>query len=247
MAILSEAFSHERFYQRIFSTYAFVLEILEYTNSHATEIININKKAEQEVIATVTQGAGKLKKGVRFKMVPQDTLQNFMSYNYIQRNKSDGTSDWVRTGKVSTFNDVIYHANFEATMESTIPNGYIIPAEFSALAENLILHGIKVEKLTKSQNFKGELFQIEKFEIAKQAFQGHAMAQAEGNFIAASRSFKKGDYKVEMNQPLANLIFYLLEPQSDDGFLTWNFFDSYLEKKNVNNQPVDYPVFKYVK
>ncbi len=50
-----------------------------------------------------------------------------------------------------------------------------------------------------------------------------------------------------MNQPLTNLIFYLLEPQSDDGLLTRNFLDSYLEKKNVNNQPVAYPVFKYVK
>lgn len=247
MAILSEAFSHERFYQRIYSTYSFVLEILEYTNSHAMEIMNINKKAEQEVMATVAQGAGKIKKGVRFKMVPQDTLHNFMSYDYIQRNKSDGTSDWVRTGKISKFDNVTYHANFEATIVSTIPSGYIIPAEFSTLAENLLLHGVKVEKLTKSQTFKGELFQIEKFEKAKQAFQGHAMAQAEGNFIIASRSFKKGDYKVEMNQPLANLIFYLLEPQSDDGFLTWNFLDSYLEKKNVNNQPVEYPVFKYVK
>lgn len=48
-------------------------------------------------------------------------------------------------------------------------------------------------------------------------------------------------------QPLANLIFYLLEPQSDVGLLTWNFLDNYLEKKNVNNQPVAYPVFKYVK
>jgi dipeptidyl-peptidase-4 len=38
-----------------------------------------------------------------------------------------------------------------------------------------------------------------------------------------------------------------LEPQSDDGLINWNFFDSYLEKQGVNNKPVDYPVFKYIK
>src|SRR6185436_15097247 len=47
MAILSEAFSHERFYQRVYSTYTFVSEILEYTHWHAKEILAVNKKAEE--------------------------------------------------------------------------------------------------------------------------------------------------------------------------------------------------------
>ena len=44
MAILSEAFSHERFYQRINSTYHFVNEILNYTNTHSDEILRSIKK-----------------------------------------------------------------------------------------------------------------------------------------------------------------------------------------------------------
>jgi dipeptidyl-peptidase-4 len=48
-----------------------------------------------------------------------------------------------------------------------------------------------------------------------------------------------------MAQPLANLIFYMLEPQSDDGLLSWNFFDHILKGSNVPFSPVDYPVFKY--
>jgi hypothetical protein len=246
MAILSEAFAHERFYQRIHSTYSFVLEILEYSNQHAKEIIDINKKAEEESIQAAAR-EGKIKKGVRFKMVPQDTLHDFMTYDYVRRTKADGTSDWLRTGKIVSVNDVIYYANFEPIVESTVPSSYIIPATFPLLAENLKLHGIKVEQLSKTQQFKGEVFQIEKFEKAKQSFQGHAMAQAEGKFISSSRKFKKGDYIVSMNQPLANLIFYLLEPQSDDGLLTWNFLDKYMEQQNISNQVVEYPVFKHIK
>ena len=48
-----------------------------------------------------------------------------------------------------------------------------------------------------------------------------------------------------MAQPLRNLIFYLLEPQSDDGLVTWNFFDTYLKAKGVDKKPVEYPVFKH--
>ncbi len=246
MAILSEAFAHERFYDRIFSTYAFVSEILSYTNSHAHEIVKINKQAEAETIASMTQ-AGKIKKGVRFKMVPLKKLDGFISYDFIQKMKPDGKSEYVRTGKISTFKDVTYYAKFEPGVESTVPSAYLIPAAFSNLVENLTQHGVKVDKLTKSQSLKGEIFQIEKFTQASRAFEGHVMADVEGKFTPASRSFKKGDYRVEMNQSLANLIFYLLEPQSDDGLLTWNFLDEFILKNKKDNQPLEYPVFKYIK
>ncbi|HRG78500.1 MAG TPA: M14 family metallopeptidase [Cyclobacteriaceae bacterium] len=247
MSILSEAFAHERFYQRIHSTYSFALEILAYTNSHSQEILETNKRAEVETIQAASVGAGKAKKGVRFKMVPLEKLPNFISYDYIQNSKADGTKEFIRTGKISRFNDVTYHARFEPTAESTVPNGYIIPAAFSKLAANLIQHGVKVDTLTKSQSFKGEVFQIAKFEKAKQAFQGHAMAQVDGKFVAATRKFKKGDFFINTAQPLSNLIFYLLEPQSDDGLLTWNFLDEYIEKNKTENQLLEYPVFKYIK
>jgi hypothetical protein len=246
MAILSEAFAHERFYDRIFSTYAFVTEILNYTNSHADEIVKVNKQAEVETIASMTQ-AEKPKKGVRFKMIPLKKLDGFISYDFIQKKKSDGKLEYVRTGKISTFEDVTYYAKFEPTIESTVPTAYLIPAAFSKVAENLIQHGVKVEKLTKSQSLKGEAFQIEKFNKAAREFEGHTMADVEGKFVTSSRSFKKGDYRVEMNQSLANLIFYLLEPQSDDGLLTWNFMDEYIQKNKKDNQPLEYPVFKYIK
>lgn len=246
LSILSEAFAHERFYQRIHSTYRFVSEILEYTNKHASDIIIVNKTAEAETIAEMKAGAGSLKKGVRFKMAPLKKLDNFVTYDYIQKQKADGTTENVRTGKVAQYKDVTYHARFEPTLEATVPSGYIIPARFSKLADNLRLHGIKVETLTKSTTLKGEVFQIEKFEKAKQAFQGHAMAQADGKFVSATKKFSKDDFKVEIAQPLANLIFYLLEPQSDDGLLTWNFLDDYIETSKVENKPVEYPVFKYI-
>lgn len=246
LSILSEAFAHERFYQRIHATYRFVSEILEYTNTHTTEIIEVNKKAEAETIAEMQKGAGSIKKGVRFKMAPLKKFDNFITYDYIQKQKADGTTENVRTGKIAQYKDVTYHARFEPTLEATVPSGYIIPARFSKIADNLRMHGIKVETLTKSVTHKGEVFQIEKFEKAKQAFQGHAMAQADGKFVVATKKFSKGDFIVNTNQPLANLIFYLLEPQSDDGLLTWNFLDEYIETSKRENKPTEYPVFKYI-
>ncbi|HKZ37012.1 MAG TPA: M14 family metallopeptidase, partial [Chryseolinea sp.] len=245
MAILSEAFSHERFYQRINSTYHFTLEILIYANSHAKEIQSINKQAEEAAIKNVIENSGKVKKGVRFKMVSTETLNDFKTYDYIASKNSNDTVEWIRTAKIVSFNNIQYHADFKSTMESMLPRGYIIPSEFSALVDLLTKQGVKVNRLSRAQSFSGELFVIEKLERAEKKFEGHNMATVQGNFTKTQKKFKKGDYIIDMAQPLANLIFYLLEPQSDDGLVTWNFFDSYLEKQGVNNKRVQYPVFKY--
>ncbi|WP_333818923.1 M14 family metallopeptidase [Ohtaekwangia sp.] len=247
MAILSEAFAHERFYQRINSTRAFVAEILEYTHQHAAEIRQVNKKAEDDAVRKVKEQAGKAKKGVRFKMISNEKLQHFLTYDYTGYKKEDGTTAWFRTGNIVEYNDVNYFDQFEATVETTIPSGYIIPAAFANIAAQLKKSGVTVTQLSKSATYSGEVFIIEKFSKAERKFEGHFMATAEGKYTSATRKFKKGDYLVTMDQPLTNLILYMLEPQSDDGLITWNFFDDYIEKQGVNNKLVEYPVFKYYK
>jgi hypothetical protein len=247
MAILSEAFSHERFYQRIYSTYTFVSEILEYTHWHAKEIIAVNKKAEEAAIMNVSANAGKVKKGVRFRMDSATLLNRFRTYDYVRARNDDGSEKLLRTGNIINVDSVTYYAKFTPVVESVLPRGYVIPAAFSSIAEHLKSLGVKVQTLSKSQSFEGEIFKINAFEKSSRRFEGHFMATANGEFSPAKRKFKKGDYLIDLAQPLANLIFYMLEPQSDDGLLTWNFFDSYLEEKGIANLSVEYPVFKYIK
>jgi hypothetical protein len=245
MAILSEAFSHERFYHRIYSTFTFVSEILEFTHLHAKEILSINALAEKTAIENVQRNAGKMKKGVRFKMTAGDTLNNFRTYEYFTSKNAEGKDQYYRTGNVVQLNGVSYHAAFEPEVESTLPRGYVIPAKFAALAEHLKKHGIKVQTLTKARTFSGEIFTVKSFTKSQRKFEGHFMARTDGEFAPATKKFSRGDYWIDLAQPLANLVFYLLEPQSDDGLVTWNFLDSYLEEQGVATKPVEYPIFKY--
>jgi hypothetical protein len=247
MAILSEAFAHERFYQRIHSTYTFVSEILAYTHAHAAEITAINRKAEEAAIRNVTENAGKVTKGIRFRMDSATTLNHFPTYDYVQAKKADGSSQFLRTGNIVYYDNVTYYAKFTAEVEATLPRGYIIPAEFAFIAEHLKKHGVKVRQLTAGQSFTGEVFTVTALKKGQRKFEGHLMATASGSFAPATKKFRKGDYAIDLAQPLANLIFYMLEPQSDDGLVTWNFFDAYFDKQGLKNKPVAYPVFKYYK
>ena len=53
-----------------------------------------------------------------------------------------------------------------------------------------------------------------------------------------TRAVRAGTLVIRTAQPLGTLAAFLLEPQSEDGLCTWNFFDSAL----VNGQ--DYPVLR---
>lgn len=245
MSILSETFAHERFYQRINSTYHFVSEVLEYCNNNSKTINRITKEADENAIQNVVLNSGKIKKGVRFKMVPEPKqLNHFRTYDYTYFTNEKGDSQLVKTANIVHYDSIKYFAKFEATLTSTLPKGYIIPAAFANIAAHLIAQGIKVNKIEKKIIYTGEVFVFENLNKAKRKFEGHFMAKADGFFKPSTYKAKEGDYFVDMAQPLTNLIFYTLEPQSDDGLLVWNFFDDYLESKNVNLQKAEYPIFK---
>lgn len=235
MAILSEAFSHKKFEDRIFSTNAFVTEILRYAADHATEIASINKKAEENTMRLANK-----KKGVRYRMVPSEVLYNMPSYVY------EADSGRLKPTRMQTkLDSVTYYGGFRADTESTVPAGYIIPRDIPHVAVNLRKHGIIVDEVRRAKSYSGERFIVEKYELAQRKFEGHHMGRASGKFVTGKMRARKGDFIVSVSQPLGILAFYLLEPESDDGLVTWNFFDKHIEKQKQDNNPITYPVFKY--
>lgn len=246
MAILSEAFAHERLYQRMNSTQAFVREILTFTNANAQEIRRINQQAEADAIQTVIEQSGRLKKGVRFKMVALDEpIKEYRAYNYIKSANAEGRPMYVRKPEIITLNNVENKSAFEATVEATLPRGYVIPQAQPAIVEHLRRHGVEVKTMDKRMSATGEVFVATALNKARRPFEGHMMATLEGDFQPDSERFQKGDYYVDLAQPLANLIFYMLEPQSDDGLVNWNFFDTWFEEQGIDEAAVRYPIFKY--
>jgi hypothetical protein len=247
IGILSEAFAHERFYQRINSTKAFVEEILEYTNKNGDKIMATNAAAEKAAIENVLENAGEVKKGVRYKMIPTDENFTLRTYNYIPYKDDEGRERYVRSGEIIDVPNVQNYSKFEATVEETLPRAYIIPKEMKHIVDHLEKQGVIVEELGRRKKYSGEVFTVTNFTQNERAFEKHNMVQVEGDFKSASKRYGKGDYYVDMAQPLTNLIFYMLEPQSDDGLVTWNFFDEYFKSNGVDSKPVEYPIFKVLK
>ena len=245
MGILSESFAHDRFYERMNGTYGFVAEILDFSNKNSQQIMAINAKAEQDAINNVINNAGKVEKGVRFKMVAlEKKIPSYRTYDYISYINKKGKKSYIRSGKIIDVKNVTNLSKFDATVTTKLPRGYYLPKSMKHIVDHLKKQGIKVTELKRRKRVKGEAFMIDEFKNSKRKFEGHFMARVTGKYVQKTKTFKKGDFWVDMAQPLTNLAFYMLEPQSDDGLVTWNFFDDYLKNLGVESKSVEYPVFK---
>ena len=77
-----------------------------------------------------------------------------------------------------------------------------------------------------------ERFAIDSSSQAANEFQGHRERTLFGHWEDAKVTLAAGTVVVPMNQPLARLVFTLLEPRSDDGIVNWNVVDDAVVKRS---------------
>jgi hypothetical protein len=122
---------------------------------------------------------------------------------------------------------------FEPTESERVPSAYYVPASLTSVIERLRAHGIRMERLDQPLTASLEEFRIGTNQVAPQVFEKHPERTVTGRYESIERVLTAGTYRVPMNQPLARLAFYLLEPRSNDGLLTWNFLDDALKTQNT--------------
>lgn len=248
MAILSETFAHDSFEKRVLSNYLFLVSVLEYTSSHSGQIIKVAMDADAETIKIVGEQAGKLKKGVVYDIAAAERPIELLIRETTEYKDENGRTRRKPTGKLLWIQNVKHFNHFEPKVTATVPFGYVFPAELKNVADKLSEHGIKISTLQKKSRIESEQFVITKYTRAQRPSYGnHNTITVEGNFAVKSAVADAGSYYVDMRQPLAWLIFYMLEPQSDDGLLFWNYFDEYLLPKGVEKGNIPYPVMKLMK
>ena len=121
-----------------------------------------------------------------------------------------------------------------------MPKGWVIPANprLAAALDRLRWHGVQVQEVADAAQVPVERFSIADYTRAERPFQGHREARLKGTFDKVQLTVAPGAFFVPANQPLARLAFYLLEPESDDGLVTWNVIEEGLAAGQT------YPIYR---
>jgi hypothetical protein len=134
-----------------------------------------------------------------------------------------------RTNRFRTIRMPVYD-RFTSTLDRVPPAAYVIAPGDQAVVTLLRLHGIHVDRSDSAWTARGESFVLDSIVSNPRLFQGHHEIGLKGHWERGVQSFLTGSFIVSTAQPLGPLIVYLLEPESDDGLATWNFFDAHLQK-----------------
>jgi hypothetical protein len=235
--ILSEAYSYLPLKRRIEVTERFVEEIFKFFAANGTQMAQLTKSADDETVRKF-YGNEAVDFGVAFKMVPLpkpvEILVGAVEKVKNPRNGKDMTAmieDKITPIKMEDF------GNFASTKTVKAPRAYLFKPD-PKVVEKLRQHGITVEELTSELSVNVDSFKVETVTKAQRPNQGHNEMKMTGKFSSEKVTFPVGTILVRTAQPLGRLVFYLLEPESDDGLVNWNFFDSYLEAGKT------FPVYK---
>jgi hypothetical protein len=220
--ILSETYSYLTFQERIQTAGRFVEEILSFAHANASRIRKAAQDADgRSLIGRRVSLRSRLKRSeMKAEILMGDTAEE-VNPNSGQR--------MLRRLDVRNPEQMWLDTAFDSTESERVPSAYYIPPSLTAVLERLRNHGIRLEQVNRQTTLRLEEFRIETTQVAAQTFEGHRARTVTGAYQPVERTITPGFFRVPMNQPLSRLAFYLIEPRSNDGLLTWNFVDDALQ------------------
>ena len=215
------------FDERVESTYQFLTSLLTYLQHHREEIASVRSASEKE---------WKLKRSLFLEFELDTTrkeLFRFKGFEASEKPSSVGTGNRLYYDRNSIWEkDILWYKNFKGKNEIEIPDFYILPQAWSAVAERLRWNGVEMIELQNDTTMEVEVSFIDSYETSKSVYEGHyhhydVKLRKEIQRIR----FFKGDFLISTNQRAKRYLVTVLEPTGSDSFFAWNFFDSVLQQK----------------
>jgi hypothetical protein len=222
IAILSEAYSYATFEDRILATTRFLEEILGYAHANAARIRSTVADADRTPVI-----GQRLALRAEYERAPQP-VEILMGGVVEERNPYSGATMLRRTAERRP-ERMPEFGTFAATETEVVPAAYVLLETPPNVLANLEAHGVRTTRLDAARSVSAETFRVDSSAVAAREFQGHRERTVHGAWQTATVQLPANAVVISLDQPLARLIFTLLEPRSDDGLVNWNLFDRQID------------------
>jgi Zinc carboxypeptidase len=242
LGILNENYVYADFKSRVLGCYNLIKSLLDYSSSHKSEIKNMLIDVDNKTIARGQNPAVADSFAIEYKVRAVPDKVTVRTYEADLVTDTMGRRNYKRSDRQKDVT-IPYYIDYYPTVNVKFPFAYILTTSDQEIIGLLKVHGLKVEKLSESLRIDVQRFVISELKGESRLNQGHYSNTIKGKFVKETIDFPAGTIIVKTAQPLANVAAYLLEPQSNDGMMTWNFFDRYLVPQwGMWYNP--YPVYK---
>ena len=230
ISFLVETHMMKPYKDRVFGTYECIKAAALFLSINGKEVIEANKSADGSVRAFTGENA----RWVPIKFVLRDSTTKKFHFKGIEavteKSTVSGAEKTVYTGKKVEF-DIPHYDDVYVADSILLPAGYIIPKEYKNIAEKLALHGIKVEEVKRDEKAKVEVTTFRDFKFAERPFEGRTRVSYRYDTETMEMTVPAGSFYVDSRQKTFKLIATLLEPKSDDSYVSWGYFNQIFEMK----------------
>lgn len=245
LGILNENYVYADFKSRVLGCYYLIHSLTDYVSVHRTEIKNIIADVDKQTVQRGLNPAVTDSFAIEYKVRPAPEKVKVQTFEAELVTDSEGRKNYRKSDRQATVT-IPYYIDYHPTKNVRFPFAYLLTVKDPLIIDLLKKHGIKLERLTNDSKIEVEQFDISELKGSLRLNQGHYTNTIQGKFRTESVNFPEGTIVIRTAQPLANVAAYLLEPQSNDGMVTWNFFDRYLVPQWGSGY-YTYPVYKVMR
>ncbi len=215
---------------RVESTYELIKFSMQMMNDQHDELLSLIREAD---LYTASVDFRKNDFPIDFETSMNDSVMvDFLGveYDIVESDLSGGLWHQYHADKPKTFRLPLFK-KVEASARVTLPDAYIIPAEWTEVIERIDAHGISYTRLDKDTEFLVESYRFENPRWQRTPYEGRQKLRVKSIPVKEKRIYPKGSVLIDMNQRAARLVAYMLEPESGDSYISWGFFNSIFEQK----------------
>ncbi len=226
ISVTTETHMLKPFPQRVEATYIYLKELILWTKKNSKTLKNVRRQTLESL-----------------------QKDKFYSYNFQQTEEKDsllfkgfehGYKKSEVTGLDRLYYDrtkpferkIPYFNKFKAQDSAKIPQFYIVGYQCKDVISRLKQNKIEMRQLTQDSLINLSFFQVEDYKNGSKPYEGHFLhREMKINEKIGEVQLKKGDYLISTKQEKKKFICSVLEPEAEDSYFAWNFFDSYLQEK----------------
>jgi hypothetical protein len=213
--------------QRVKATYALMQSFIEFTAHNSKRIKQLREQTKLEV-----------RTQAQFPVKWALDKSKFKEVNY------KGYASGAKPSEVSGLPRLHYNRNkpYEKTVKVfnfypvkefiSKPKAYIIPQGWWKVIELLRLNKVQMVQLKKDTTIEAEVYKIEDYKTLPRQYEMHHLnSDVKVSKTIQPVTFRKGDWYIPMNQAANRFLIETLEPQAEDSYFAWNYFDAILGQK----------------
>lgn len=224
---ITETHMLKPFPARVQATRVFLEELIGFSYIHSTSLIREKRKAEEALLRTTH-----LPLKYELDTTARDAFF-FKGYTARYQPSEVGTGERLFYDKTQPWEkDIPFYNRYRDTLLVEVPGSYVVPQAWWQVIERLKANGVQMYPLRQDTVLEVEAYFIEKYTTAKKPYEGHfPHTQVQVRKEKQRLLYFAGDMVVPTSQRARRYLVEALEPQGEDSFFAWNFFDAILQRK----------------